>query len=143
MAIGGPKDGTAVQKDRRQCSVAFPQDRSLVFGPETAVPAFSLFQGRLPPFPIQAISGSCPGRDLRCFLAVDNEPTRLVVGEGMRAVEAAGVQPDTVRSYRPGPLRAHGQQMAAEAPPDEAGQQAEVHNLHVLGRLRSTSGWER
>jgi A/G-specific adenine glycosylase len=39
IAIGGPKDGTAVPQGQHERSVPTLQDRSLVFGPETAVPA--------------------------------------------------------------------------------------------------------
>ena len=82
-----------------------------------------------------------PGRYLLRFgdLAVHAQAAGAVVRQGVRAIQAAGVQPDPASAERPGATDGGGEQMAADALADEARQQAELDDLDVVVRLAASA----
>src|SRR3712207_5461615 len=77
-------------------------------------------------------------------LFVDNEAAFLVVGEGVRAVEGAGMEPDARGLVFPGSLNAKGEKVFAQAATVKGGDKAEIGDFGAgffgLAQLLNVSG---
>ena len=69
-------------------------------------------------------------------LVIDAKATREIIRERVRAVQAAGMDPDASRAASPGALDASTEQITAQAAADEPREQAEVRDLDVRIGLR-------
>ena len=67
---------------------------------------------------------------------VDDKPGALIVAQGLRVIEAAGMHPEPLDRPRPGPVDRRAQQEGPETAPDEFGDQPEIAQLGFRRRSR-------